>query len=301
MLILRAIVNHPWATDNEVGKTLGLPRATVTRARLRMRDAGVLSAGYSFDLDQARPGPVTIVCGRAGSDVADKDLARGLERLLKEHAASGAFIVEGGSFAGAVMEASHGRLPLWSASALSLRAPQGGSYLIHSLDTFPFPRAPGIERRPVDFAPLLEVLTGKARVPGSAPARSAPRRQEGRQLRKSEVSVALSLLEHPELPIAEAARAAGLSRSTFAHVKGALLARGFLQESTWVRLPAIGFQVLLAVALYRRPRRDDKAAPTCARCSPKGPRLSRATPHPPMRSPSRRSATLPPRAKPSAS
>jgi hypothetical protein len=154
------------------------------------------------------------------------------------------------------MDTARSHLSLWTGAALSMRAPHGGSYLVHSIEAFPFPLHERVERTPVTFRPLLEVLTGRARLPGAPTRRTEPRREAPRPLRKSEVAVARSLLEHPDLPIAEAASKTGLSRSTFAHVKGALLAKGYLREAAWVNLPALGFPVILVAAIYRRPRGD---------------------------------------------
>lgn len=264
LALLRAMVALPNATDGELAKLLGLSRPAVTRTRMRLRREGIAQVRYMVDLDRVHRGGAAVACGLLSSAAAGTEAAAALSRAMAHAGVSGAFLVEGIAFCGILLPKSLERLPAWSASVLSARHGHTGLPVFASLETHPFVPGEGVRRVAADFNGLMSQIGSKDPA-AREPAKSRP----PRSLRRTEFVVARELILDPEGSVAQGAKAAGTSRSTFAHVKSKLLADGLLTRAVWVNLPRIGYPYLLVQAKYRRPAPESLQA---ARPSPPEPR-----------------------------
>lgn len=252
LMLLRAWATYPWATDGQLARALGRKRPSVARARVRLRRRGLCVPRLSLDVGCLTGGPFVVVCGRGAGP--DPGVARGLGRILEERGVSGAVLVEGGAYVGALFWPTFEEFMDWSSGVMGLADPGGAGFLLSSLESYPFSCREGARALPMNFRAFLEKQTEGSAL-GEAPG--APRPMRGaapRPLRPTERVVARGLLERPGVPIAQAAMLAGVSRSTFAHVKASLIGRGVLREDLWINLPALGFPVVLVAGLHRRPQ-----------------------------------------------
>lgn len=253
LTLLRAMVALPNATDGELARLLGLSRPAVTRTRMRLRREGVAQVRYMVDLDRVHQGGAAVACGRLTSAAAAPEAAASLERAMAHTGVSGGFLVEGSAFCGILLPKSLERLPAWSAAVLGARLGHTGPPVFASLETHPFVPGEAVRRVSADFNGLMSQVGGKDPVARTGAPREPAKPGPPRSLKRTEFVVARELILHPEGSVAQGAKAAGTSRSTFAHVKSKLLADGSLTRAVWVDLPKIGYPYLLVESKYRRP------------------------------------------------
>lgn len=253
--VLRWMCALPSATLPELAQKLAAPVSSIRHIGNRLLSNSVAQRCYFLNVDPAPARPIAYLLGRNRVG-AEGVVLKGVPRLLKQHGISGVLTVEDDMFFGLLLPESLDRIPAFEADLLGLKAPGLREPAVTAADLYPFVPGSSTIRVLLDYVGLLDRLAGsraRGQLRGVASAQPGRAPAAARGLNRTEIAVAVELLTHPERRVAEAAAAAGLPRSTFAHVKSRLLSEGVIHRALRLNLPAIGFPYLLVTARHHRP------------------------------------------------
>lgn len=251
--VLCALCKFPDAPAVELARSLALSPSTVSQAKARLRRRGAWRPAYVARYDPRAVGPIVGFWGRARASDPPGALGESLARIAQavkvpacaffDHEHFAGFALPGGLAAGLQLESE----------VLGLREAGTGRpvvdwFRMHSFTNDLAPRTVLMEHG--EFLERLlppELRPGALELPRLAlEERLAPKGPSARR-------VAADILANPHRRIDEGAKACGISVSTYAHTKSALLRCGAIERRVHVDLGILGYRFFLLKALEHRP------------------------------------------------